>query len=187
MVEESVGWRCLNCDKTYQNCVPTYMLSAKMADVSEATFINFYRHEGTAIMGLPADKLKDIRDQGDIQVINDTFLDRQYRKFGLILKPKVEARMYRNNDGDFHNKGPSHSVKLSCVRVMEHSWATENQMLLSRLKLYEPLFEHQPHQRAHNPGARKKLQFTESQHASRLAEFERRDEENRRVKMEQQH
>ena len=66
VIEESVGWRCTNCDKTYQNCVPTYMLSAKLADVSESVFINFYRQEGTAIMGLPADKLKDIKDQGDI-------------------------------------------------------------------------------------------------------------------------
>jgi lactam utilization protein B len=52
---------------------------------------------------LPADKLKEIRDQGDIQVINDTFLDRQYRRFGLIVKPKVEPRLYRG-EGDF--KGP---------------------------------------------------------------------------------
>ena len=66
VIEESVGWRCTNCDKTYQNCVPTYMLSAKLADVSESFFVNFYRQEGTAIMGLPADKLKDIKDQGDI-------------------------------------------------------------------------------------------------------------------------
>ena len=43
VIEESVGWRCTNCDKTYQNCVPTYMLSAKLADVSESFFVNFYR------------------------------------------------------------------------------------------------------------------------------------------------
>jgi hypothetical protein len=55
------------------------MLSAKLADVSDSIFVNFYRQEGTAVMGLPADKLKDIKDQGDIQVINDTFQDRLYR------------------------------------------------------------------------------------------------------------
>ena len=56
-------------------------------------------------MGLPADKLKDIKDQGDIQIINDTFHDRQYRKFGLIIRPKVllnEQKNYRGGgDGDF--------------------------------------------------------------------------------------
>jgi hypothetical protein len=49
------------------------MLSAKISDVSDSIFIHFYRQEGTAIMGLPAEKLKDIKDQGDIQIINETF------------------------------------------------------------------------------------------------------------------
>lgn len=66
MIEESVGWRCENCNRTYPNCIPTYMLMAKICDVSESLFINFYRQEGTAIMGLPADKLKEVKDQGDI-------------------------------------------------------------------------------------------------------------------------
>jgi replication factor A1 len=52
VIEESVGWRCENCDKTYGNCVPTYMLSAKIADLSDTIFVNFYRHEGTALMGM---------------------------------------------------------------------------------------------------------------------------------------
>ena len=62
VIEESVGWRCENCNKTYPNCVPTYMLCAKISDVSDTLFINFYRHEGTALMGLPADKLRELKD-----------------------------------------------------------------------------------------------------------------------------
>jgi hypothetical protein len=42
------------------------MLCAKIADVSDVLFVNFYRHEGTALMGLPADKLKELKDTGDI-------------------------------------------------------------------------------------------------------------------------
>jgi len=79
VMEESVGWRCENCDRTYPNCVPTYMLCAKIADLSENIFVNFYRHEGTALMGMTADKLKDLKDQGDIQVINEAYSDRLYR------------------------------------------------------------------------------------------------------------
>jgi replication factor A1 len=66
VMEESVGWRCENCNKTYPNCVPTYVLTAKIADVSEQVYISFYRNEGTAVMGLSAEKLKEIKDQGDI-------------------------------------------------------------------------------------------------------------------------
>ena len=62
VIEESVGWRCENCNKTYPNCVPTYMLAAKISDVSDTLFVNFYRHEGTALMGLTADKLRELKD-----------------------------------------------------------------------------------------------------------------------------
>jgi replication factor A1 len=36
VIEESVGWRCENCNKTYPNCNPTYMVRAKISDVSDA-------------------------------------------------------------------------------------------------------------------------------------------------------
>ena len=42
VVEESIGWRCEACNKTYTSCVPTYMLTAKLADVSEALYVTFY-------------------------------------------------------------------------------------------------------------------------------------------------
>lgn len=73
VIEESVGWRCENCNKTYPNCVPTYMVSAKISDLSDNLFCNFYRHEGTALMGMPAEKLKELKDQGDLQVINEAY------------------------------------------------------------------------------------------------------------------
>ena len=66
VMEEAVGWRCENCNKTYPNCVPTYVIMAKVSDVSDQAHINFYRNEGTAIMGIEAEKLKEIRDDGDL-------------------------------------------------------------------------------------------------------------------------
>ena len=64
--EESVGWRCENCNKTFDSCVPTYVVTAKISDVSDQCYVNFYRHEGTSMMGITAEKLKEIKDQGDI-------------------------------------------------------------------------------------------------------------------------
>lgn len=66
VMEESCGWRCESCDRAQPTCVPTYMLLAKIADVSDAQFINFYRDEGTALMGLKAEKLRELKEQGDI-------------------------------------------------------------------------------------------------------------------------
>jgi hypothetical protein len=65
------------------------MLCAKIADLSETIFVNFYRHEGTALMGMQAEKLKELKDQGDIQVINEAYNDRLYRQFGFLIKMRV--------------------------------------------------------------------------------------------------
>ena len=66
VMEESTGWRCENCNRTYNNCVPTYMLSAKISDLSDCFFVNFYSNTGTQLMGMTADKLKNLKDLGDI-------------------------------------------------------------------------------------------------------------------------
>jgi hypothetical protein len=40
-------------------------------------------------MGLPADKLKELKDGGDIQIINEAYADRLYRHFGFLLKVRT--------------------------------------------------------------------------------------------------
>jgi hypothetical protein len=37
-------------------------------------------------MGMSAEKLKEIKDQGDIQVINDTYSERIYRHFAMLIR-----------------------------------------------------------------------------------------------------
>ena len=90
VMEESVGWRCENCNKTYPSCVPTYVLQAKIADVSDQVIVQFARNEGTALMGITAEKLKDIKDQGDIQVINEAYHKRLYKHFGMLIKMRLK-------------------------------------------------------------------------------------------------
>jgi hypothetical protein len=55
VMEDPLGFRCEPCMKTYNESVPTYMLQAKVADSSNATFISFPRELGDSIMdGLSA-------------------------------------------------------------------------------------------------------------------------------------
>lgn len=57
-------------------------------------------------MGLPADKLKELKDTGDIQVINEAYSDRLFRQFGFLMK--VRARQ-----GGFGPEGQS-NVSFVC-------------------------------------------------------------------------
>jgi replication factor A1 len=134
VIEESVGWRCENCNKTYPHCNPTYMLRAKISDVSDAAYVDFYRNEGTALMGLPADKLKELKDQGDIQVINEAYADRLYRHFAFLLKVRTRPG-FGDNAGQLQ-------YSYSCIKIIPHQYKTENHMLLLRLNVYKEKMGH---------------------------------------------
>ena len=96
-------------------------------------------------MGMPADKLKDLKDQGDIQVINEAYSDRVFRQFGFLIKLRV-----RPGSDD-----RSPQVNYVCCKVLPHSYKVENQTLLKRLQAYKqkigfvdkPFVEQQSRQR----------------------------------------
>ncbi len=67
-------------------------------------------------MGMPAEKLKDLKDQGDIQVINEAYADRIYRQFGFLIKLRLRP--------GFDERGPQ--VNYICAKVMPHSYKLEN-------------------------------------------------------------
>lgn len=49
------NYRCENCNQSYATCKATYLISAKVSDFTDSLFVNFYREEGEAIMGMPAE------------------------------------------------------------------------------------------------------------------------------------
>lgn len=61
--ESSKKYRCDNCQKQFDECQPTYMLLAKIADFSDSVFVNFYRQQAETIMnGVSASRVKEMRD-----------------------------------------------------------------------------------------------------------------------------
>lgn len=61
--DEGTGFRCENCNKSFATCLPTYMLTAKLTDVSHGLFISFARELGDVIMnGMTATEFKDFKE-----------------------------------------------------------------------------------------------------------------------------
>lgn len=49
--EDQGGFRCENCNKTYPDFKPTYMVSAKISDFTNSIYVNFAREQGDFLMG----------------------------------------------------------------------------------------------------------------------------------------
>ena len=63
VTEDIAGWRCESCGKIQHSNVPTYMLTAKIADVSGTIYVQFLREMGDHIMnGMSAKDFKDLKE-----------------------------------------------------------------------------------------------------------------------------
>ena len=173
VMEESCGWRCESCDKAMPTCIPTYMLLAKISDVSECIFVNFYRDEGTALMGLKADKLRELKEQGDIQVINEVYQDRLYRPFGFMLKVRARSNPYEQQSAQYN---------YVCQKVMPHSFKIANKMLIERLGTYKALMGYNDEALSDNVSTKRRR--TASEEERRQQAFANHEAETRKIKQE---
>ena len=63
VIDDGTGYRCESCDKSFNDCQPTYMLSAKISDFSSSIYISFCRELGDTIMGgMTAREFKDFKE-----------------------------------------------------------------------------------------------------------------------------
>ena len=63
VVEETVGYRCENCNKIQMQPNPTYILSARISDTSGSVFVSFLREAGEFIMnGISAKDFREMKE-----------------------------------------------------------------------------------------------------------------------------
>ena len=62
VIDDSTGYRCERCEKTYQDAVPTYMFAIKFSDFTDSQIFNVLGEGGDAIIGMPANEFYEIHD-----------------------------------------------------------------------------------------------------------------------------
>ncbi len=88
--EEPAGYRCENCNKVHMTMNPTYMLNAKVADLSGSIFVQFTRELGNEIMnGMTARQFLDFKDtlgSNTDEGIRNFLAENVHNKVGAIFK-----------------------------------------------------------------------------------------------------
>ena len=51
VTEDAQGWRCEHCNKFFMTYRPTYMITAKISDLTDSIYFNFAHEPGAALMG----------------------------------------------------------------------------------------------------------------------------------------
>eukprot|EP00347_Sterkiella_histriomuscorum_P004608 403359819 len=137
VIEEQPNvYKCEFCNRTYDRCVPTYMLMVKLQDQSDSIYVNFYRELGSQIMAASANEIKRLKDENQHTQISDQFFDSQFKNYQILIKAKQSAVPNQNgsNVSDDNNRTSFYASK-----ILNHSFPSENRELLKRLQLYRSI------------------------------------------------
>lgn len=91
------------------------MLLAKISDLSDNIFINFYREQGQALMSCTASEMKLMKDDNNMTDINNVFYDAHFKHYQILVKAQVK------------HYGDEQKVSLYAFRVNEHNFKKENE------------------------------------------------------------
>jgi len=131
--EQSGGWYCEKCVKTFPQCELIYMLLVRFQDASGGQFISFPREAALPIMGKTAEEYKQLKDQSTEEELREFLSTRHFIKHDVVVKASVDS--YTSNlTGQDEQR-----VRYVAVKVAPPNVKESNQMLLARLKSYQKL------------------------------------------------
>ncbi|KAL9095454.1 MAG: hypothetical protein Q9165_002325 [Trypethelium subeluteriae] len=83
-------WRCERCDKTYPKPQYRYIITLNAWDHTGQLWLSSFDDTGKLIMGMSADELQEIVDNGDEQRRRDAFQDACWKTFVFRCRAKMD-------------------------------------------------------------------------------------------------
>lgn len=92
VVEINPGeWRCEKCDKTWDAPLYRYIMSLNVSDHTGQIWLSCFNEVGEAVMGMKADELMAMRDEGDDRRVTESFAEANCKTFVFRCKAKMDT------------------------------------------------------------------------------------------------
>ena len=115
-----------NCNKSYEEWNPTFMITARISDGTEQTNVQFYREQGEQILGgTTAKEMWKLSEYKDKERIHKIFEEALYKPFLVTIKGKVN---------EFNDEC---KLTFSAWKVQQADFIESNKAIIERLKAYE--------------------------------------------------
>ena len=125
VIEDSTGYKCEHCGKTYGSYTPTYMITARISDFTDSIYVNFAREHGAALMGMKAEEFKEFKENKSEEEVQAYFDSLLFKPLNIMIKGKFEFFNGENR------------MRYFAVKVFPHNTGQENRALLKRLEIYK--------------------------------------------------
>ncbi|KAI8070318.1 putative replication factor-A protein 1 [Gongronella butleri] len=90
MVQESVGWRCEKCDKSYDQPEYRYMLQCRLEDATSHVYANAFDEVSLTLLGVTANEAIALREN-DEAAFNHLFSNAAHRMYNMKIRAKQEV------------------------------------------------------------------------------------------------
>lgn len=83
-------WRCEKCDKTHPKPEYRYIMTLNVSDHTGQIWLNCFDDVGRVIMGMTADELMQIKEEGDDRKLTEAFADANCKTFIWRIRAKMD-------------------------------------------------------------------------------------------------
>ncbi|KAK5114489.1 hypothetical protein LTR62_002424 [Meristemomyces frigidus] len=84
-------WRCEKCEKNFDKPEYRYIMSVNVSDHTGQIWLQCFNDVGVQIMGMPADNLMQMRDEGEERKVTDAFAEANCKTFVFRCKAKMDT------------------------------------------------------------------------------------------------
>lgn len=89
VTDEGSGYFCMGCNKTYENCNPTYNFSMKISDMSGGVTMGCLGETGEEILGMKCKDFFEIKD--NLETIKNLRSAACFKNFNMTIRAKKDG------------------------------------------------------------------------------------------------
>jgi len=90
VVQDSEGWRCEKCERTYPSPEYRYIMSMAVSDYTGQAWLQGFNDVGVAVFGMSADEVVQIKDNDTVQ-FNAVMAKSSYSTFNFSCRAKQDT------------------------------------------------------------------------------------------------
>eukprot|EP00742_Colponemidia_sp_Colp-10_P012309 GILJ01013801.1.p1 GENE.GILJ01013801.1~~GILJ01013801.1.p1 ORF type:complete len:633 (-),score=108.41 GILJ01013801.1:50-1948(-) len=124
VMEQSDGWHCESCQKSYPEAEPRYILSISANDATGTAWFNGFNDVGLSILNKSAKELKEYKDMNDMNSYEATFSDAVFRTYNFNVRAKLDAYM------------DDKRVRLNIMNATPIDFVQESRTLIEEINRY---------------------------------------------------
>jgi len=91
VTQDNNAWFCEKCNKTYENCVPRYILAILATDATGSEWLSAFNDVGVSLLGHTASELQEMKDNHEDAKFEAVFSEVLFKSYAFSIRAKIDT------------------------------------------------------------------------------------------------